>query len=58
MIYYEVHGEFLRCECRQYAILLSYFHYCQGMVNRDFPLSVMRTLLVGAGDEDMEVEKV
>lgn len=43
---------------RQYAILLSYFHYCQGMVNRDLPLSVMRTLLVGAGDEDMEVEKL
>lgn len=45
---------------RQYATLLSYFHYCQGMVNRDLPLSVMRALLVEGrdGEEDMEIEKV
>ena len=45
---------------RQYAILLSYFHYCQGMVNRDLPLSIMRALLVEGrdGEEDMEIEKL
>ncbi|KAG0620095.1 hypothetical protein M758_4G188900 [Ceratodon purpureus] len=45
---------------RQYATLLSYFHYCQGMVNRDLPLSVMRALLVEGrdGEEDMEIEKL
>lgn len=45
---------------RQYATLLSYLHYCRGMVNRDLPLSVMRALLVEGrdGEEDTEIEKV
>lgn len=45
---------------RQYATILSYLHYCQGMVNRDLPLSVMRTLLLEDrdGEEDFEIEKV
>jgi hypothetical protein len=52
------------CNCylgvRQYATLLSYLHYCRGMVNRDLPLSVMRALLVEGrdGEEDTEIEKV
>ncbi|KAL2621518.1 hypothetical protein R1flu_001723 [Riccia fluitans] len=51
-------SEFLRR--RQYATLLSYLHYCQGMVNRDLPLSVMRTLLLEDrdGEEDGEIEKL
>ncbi|CAM6098602.1 unnamed protein product [Calypogeia fissa] len=51
-------SEFLRR--RQYATLLSYLHYCQGMVNRDLPLSVMRTLLLDDrdGEEDVEIEKL
>jgi len=45
---------------RQYATLLSYLHYCRGMVNRDLPLSVMRALLVEGrdGEEDTEIEKL
>ncbi|BBN13132.1 nuclear pore complex protein Nup205 [Marchantia polymorpha subsp. ruderalis] len=51
-------SEYLRR--RQYATLLSYLHYCQGMVNRDLPLSVMRTLLLEDrdGEEDVEIEKL
>lgn len=45
--------------CRQFATLLRYFHYCQGVVNYDLPVSVMRTLLVSGvdGEEDAEIEK-
>lgn len=45
---------------RQYATLLSYFHYCQGLVKKDLSLSVMRALLVEGcdGEEDTEIEKL
>ncbi|EFJ20872.1 hypothetical protein SELMODRAFT_443756 [Selaginella moellendorffii] len=45
---------------RQFASLLSYFHYCQGMVNSELSVSMMRGLLMEGQDgvEDTEFEKL
>ncbi|KAJ7534968.1 hypothetical protein O6H91_12G012900 [Diphasiastrum complanatum] len=45
---------------RQYATLLSYFHYCEGAVNPDLSLSVLCTLLTEGldGEDDAQLEKL
>jgi nuclear pore complex protein Nup205 len=44
---------------RQYALLLSYFQYCQHMLDPDVPTTVMQSLLVdGLENEDLDLEKI
>eukprot|EP01018_Ginkgo_biloba_P012319 Gb_31636 [translate_table: standard] len=45
---------------RQYAIFLSYFQYCRGMLDPDLSLSIMRDLLIEGqdGEEDVELQKI
>ncbi|KAM7512709.1 hypothetical protein LguiB_011584 [Lonicera macranthoides] len=44
---------------RQYALLLSYFQYCQHMLDPDVPTTVLQSLLVdGPENEDVDLEKI
>ncbi|VVB01678.1 unnamed protein product [Arabis nemorensis] len=44
---------------RQYALLLSYFQYCQHMIALDVPTSVVQFLLLNEQDgEDLDIQKV
>lgn len=45
---------------RQYAILLSYFQYCRGMVDSDVSLAIKRNLLLEGqdGEDDVELQKI
>ncbi|KAL5729570.1 hypothetical protein ACHQM5_002502 [Ranunculus cassubicifolius] len=45
---------------RQYALLLSYFQYCQHVLDPDIPASVVQYLLHGEqdGEEDVDLKKV
>ena len=45
---------------RQYTTLISYLQYCQGTVDPDLPLPVMRSLLVEShdGEDERDLEKV
>ncbi|KAA8535090.1 hypothetical protein F0562_030093 [Nyssa sinensis] len=50
-------GEALRR--RQYALLLSYFQYCQHMLDPDVPTTVLQFLLVDEQDsEDLDLPKI
>ncbi|EOA12740.1 hypothetical protein CARUB_v10028249mg [Capsella rubella] len=44
---------------RQYALLLSYFQYCQHMISLDVPTSVVQFLLLNEQDgEDLDIQKI
>ncbi|ESQ37635.1 hypothetical protein EUTSA_v10002339mg [Eutrema salsugineum] len=44
---------------RQYALLLSYFQYCQHMIALDVPTSVVQFLLLNEqDDEDLDIQKI
>ncbi|KAG7549737.1 Nucleoporin Nup186/Nup192/Nup205 [Arabidopsis thaliana x Arabidopsis arenosa] len=44
---------------RQYALLLSYFQYCQHMIALDVPTSVVQFLLLNEQDgEDLDIQKI
>ncbi|CAA7019609.1 unnamed protein product [Microthlaspi erraticum] len=44
---------------RQYALLLSYFQYCQHMIALDVPTSVVQFLLLDEQDgEDLDIQKI
>ncbi|KAL1816058.1 hypothetical protein ACET3Z_018632 [Daucus carota] len=44
---------------RQYALLLSYFQYCQHMLDPDVPTTVLQGLLVNEEDsEDVDLQKI
>ncbi|KAI8022266.1 Nuclear pore complex protein NUP205 [Camellia lanceoleosa] len=44
---------------RQYALLLSYFQYCQHMLDPDVPMSVLQFLLLNdQNTEDLDLQKV
>ncbi|XP_057969128.1 nuclear pore complex protein NUP205 isoform X2 [Malania oleifera] len=44
---------------RQYALLLSYFQYCQHMLNLDVPIGVLQSLLLDEQDgEDIDLQKI
>lgn len=46
-------------EFSQYALLLSYFQYCQHMLDPDVPATVLQGLLVNEEDsEDVDLQKV
>lgn len=42
----------------QYALLLSYFQYCQHMLDLDVPTAVLRLLLDEHDGEDLDLLKV
>ncbi|KAH9317382.1 hypothetical protein KI387_019151, partial [Taxus chinensis] len=48
------------CTCSQYAIMLSYFQYCRGMLDPDVSLGIMRDLLIEGqdGEDDVELQKI
>lgn len=44
---------------RQYALLLSYFQYCQHVLDPDVPRTMLQLLLgTGQDNEDIDLEKV
>ncbi|KAF3453692.1 hypothetical protein FNV43_RR04133 [Rhamnella rubrinervis] len=44
---------------RQYALLLSYFQYCQHMLDPDIPTTVLQFLLLDGQDvEDLDLQKI
>ncbi|MCO5564372.1 hypothetical protein L7F22_018032 [Adiantum nelumboides] len=45
---------------RQYSALISYLHYCQGTIDPDLSLPVMRALLLESqdGEQDRDLEKL
>ncbi|MCO5606891.1 hypothetical protein L7F22_061082 [Adiantum nelumboides] len=45
---------------RQYSTLISYLHYCQGTIDPDLSLPVMRALLLDGqdGEQDRDLEKL
>lgn len=46
-------------EFSQYALLLSYFQYCQHVLDPDVPTTVLQGLLVNEEDsEDIDLQKV
>lgn len=46
-------------EFSQYALLLSYFQYCEHMLGPDVPTTVLQCLLVDEEDsEDVDLQKV
>ncbi|KAL5547863.1 hypothetical protein UlMin_003094 [Ulmus minor] len=44
---------------RQYALLLSYFQYCQHILDPDVPMTVLQSLLLDEEDgEDLDLQKI
>ncbi|CAA0815850.1 Nuclear pore complex protein NUP205 [Striga hermonthica] len=43
---------------RQYALLLSYFQYCQHMFDSDVPTTILQFLSVDEQDGDLDLEKI